>query len=170
MTLLRISVYSSRELQGLIARLKTVDRETRKQIRQATKASAAPIWQQTITEHGTTRLEQRVLVKTARVTVSDQNVTLTSAGSARRLPGGLIPNQDYHVVEFGAPDRESFRPYEARSKAGRYFTVNRRTRRQLRDRKRTGYVVYPAAADAIPRIAALWVQTAVRTLHELIEG
>ena len=34
----------------------------------------------------------------------------------------------------------------------------------------TGYVVYPAAAEAIPRIASLWVQTAVRTLHELVEG
>lgn len=168
--LLRISVYSSRELQGLIARLKTTDREVRQQIRKATKADAQPIWQSTVLEHVSTRLEARVLGKTARVAVSDQNVTLKSAGSVKALPGGLVPSRDYHAVEFGVPDREERRPYEARSKHGRSFTVNRRTRRQLRDRNRNGYVVYPAAADAIPRIASLWVQTAVRTLHDLIEG
>lgn len=169
MPLLRISVYSSRELQGLIARLKTTDRETRKQIRQATKAAAGPIWTSALSEQLSTRLEARVLAKTGRVKVSDQNVTLTAASIGRSLPGGLSPKTDYHVVEFGA-DRDEWVTYEARSSKGRPFSVKRRTRRQLRPRKRTGYVVYPAAADAIPRLASLWVQTAVRTLHEIVEG
>lgn len=169
MPLLRISVYSSRELQGLIARLRTTDRETRKRIRQVTKADAAPIWSEELAQHATTRLEVATLVRTGRVKVSDQNVTLTAATVGRPLRGGLAPKTDWHAVEFGA-DREERATYRARSRTGNTFTVNRRTRRQLRPRKRTGYVVYPAAAGAIPRIASLWVQTAVRTLHELIEG
>lgn len=169
MPLLRISVYSSRELQGLIARLKTADRETRKAIRQATRTAALPIWQESLRGHATTRLEVRVLVNTGRVRLSDQNVTLTSATIGRRLSGGLDPKVDYHEVEFGAVDREKYRRYEA-SRNGRYYWVKRRTLRQFKERQTTGHVVYPAAAAAIPRLASLWVQTAVRTMHEVIEG
>lgn len=170
MPLLRISVYSSRELQGLIARLRLVDRETRKAIRAATRGVALPIWQESLAAHANTRLEVRVLSNTGRVKVSDQNVTLTSATIGRKLSGGLDPKTDYHLVEFGAPDRDAFRSYSATSRKGRAYTVRRRTQRQFKARNRTGYVVYPAAAEAIPRLASLWVQTAVRTLHELIEG
>lgn len=167
---MRISVYTSNELQGLILRLKATDRETRKRIRQVTKAAAGPIWQQSLAEHVSTRLEAAVLVKTGRVRVSDQNVTLSAATIGRKLSGGLDPKQEYHEVEFGAVDREAYRRYEATSSRGRPYTVNRRTKRQLRARNRKGYVVYPAAAEAIPRLASLWVQTTVRTLHEQIEG
>jgi hypothetical protein len=167
--LLRISVYSSRELQGLIARLKTTDRETRKQIRQATKTDALPIWSESVLAHVETRLEARVLGATARVKASDQNVTLTAATVGRKLSGGLDPKIDWHVVEFGA-DRDSVTGYEATSPRGTRFPVKRHTRRQLRPRNPKGYVVYPAAAEAIPRIASLWVQTVVRTLHEIVEG
>lgn len=170
MPLLRISVYSSRELQGLIARLRTVDRETRKAIRQATRGVALPIWQESLRSHATTRLEVRTLVDTGRVKVSDQNVTLTSATIGRRLSGGLAPKKDFHLVEFGSVDRDAYRPYSATSRKGRTFPVKRRTQRMFKARNTKGYVVYPAAADAIPRLASLWAQTAVRTLHELIEG
>lgn len=169
MPLLRISVYSSRELQALIVRLKGTDRETRKQIRQATKLAAGPIWTSALAEQLSTRVEATVLAKTGRVKVSDQNITLTAASIGRPLSGGLQPKRDYHVIEFGA-ERDELVTYEARSRKGRTFAVKRHTRRQLRPRKRTGYVVYPAAADAIPRLASLWVQTAMRTLHELVEG
>jgi hypothetical protein len=169
MPLLRISTYSSRELQGLLVRLKGADKETRKRIRQVTKADAGPIWTSSLNQQASTRLEARVLAATGRVKVSDQNVTLTAATVGRKLTGGLNPKTDYHGVEFGAEQGATSR-YEATSIKGRRFTVERRTRAQLRPVKRTGYVVYPAAAEAIPRLASLWVQTAVRTLHELVEG
>lgn len=169
MPLLRISVYSSHELQALISRLRTADRETRKAIRQATKGAALPIWQDSLRANATTALEVKVLANSGRVRVSDQNVTLTSATVGRKLSGGLNPKVDYHAVEFGAVDREAFTQYEAR-RNGKAFQVRRRTLRQFKPRNTKGYVVYPAAAEAIPRLASLWVQTAVRTLHELIEG
>lgn len=169
MPLLRISVYSSRELQGLIARLRTADRETRKAIRQATRTAALPIWQDSLRAYATTRLEVRVLADTGRVKVSDQNVALTSATIGRRLSGGLNPKTDYHEVEFGAVDRDAYHRYEAK-RGGKYYWVRRRTMRQFKERQQTGHVVYPAAAAAIPRLASLWVQTAVRTMHEILEG
>lgn len=166
---LRISVFASRELQALVARLKETDRETRKAIRQVTKAEATPIWAESVASNVTTRLESVVLGNTARVRVSDQNVTLSSATVGRRLRGGLNPKTDAKALEFGALDREQTSTYKA-TRGGKTFTVTRHARRQLRQRNRQGYVVYAAAAEAIPRLASLWAQTAVRTLHELIEG
>lgn len=167
--MLRVSAYSSRQLQAVIVALKHTDRDTRKQIRTQTKTIIDPIWRKTVAEHATTRLEQRVLAQTARVAVSDQNVTLKSAVVGKRLLGGLNPKTDYAAVEFGA-ERGHYRQYEARSRKGRSFTVKRRTTMQLRDRKRTGHVVYPAASEVIPRLLALWAQTVARSLHEALES
>lgn len=166
---MRISVYSSKELQAIILAMKVLDRDTKKQIRQQTKRIIAPEWSKAVAENASTRLESRVLVQTARVRVSDQNVTLTSATIGRKLSGGLLPSTQYHVAEFGA-DREQKRTYEATSKKGTRYKVTRRTTRQLRPRKSSGYVVYPAAATIIPRLASLWTQTVVRGIHEAFES
>ena len=56
---------------------------------------------------------------------------------------------------------------QAVSKRGKVFT--RRRGNRFGPPAKTGHVAYPAARDAIPRIASLWVQTAVRTIHEQIE-
>jgi hypothetical protein len=167
---LRISVFASSELRAVILGLKQLDREVKKQIRQQTKVAASEMWTQSVREHAVTRLEQRVLADTARVRVSDQNVTLSSASVGRSLKGGLKPSDDFAAVEFGA-DRSKTTTYAATSRRGRRFTVhNRHTRHQLRNRNRKGFAVYPAAADDIPRLASLWVQTIVRALHEALEA
>jgi hypothetical protein len=43
------------------------------------------------------------------------------------------------------------------------------TYRQFGTRVSKGKVVFPAAAQVIPRIAALWIQTVIRTTYEQIE-
>lgn len=166
---MRISVLGSRQLRAVILGLKQMDRETRKQIRQQTQRVVVPEWQRAVAEQASTRLEGRVLASTARVSVSDQNVMLKSAGIGRSLQGGRKPADIWHAVEFGA-DRSTTATYQATSRKGRRFTVHQRhTRAQLRPRNRQGYTVFPAAADIIPRIAALWTQTVVRGLHEAFE-
>lgn len=165
---MRISVYSSKELQAIIVAMKALDRDTAKQIRAQTKKVVAPAWQKAVAENAASRLESRVLVNTARVRVTDQNVTLTSATIGRKLSGGLLPSRDYFAAEFGA-DQSKKTTYQATSKKGKRYSVTRRTTQQLRPRKQSGYVVYPAIAEIIPRIAALWTQTTVRGLHEAFE-
>lgn len=166
---LRISAYSSRQLQAIIVAGKQAPRELQKRLRTETKAVVDPVWRKAVTEHASTRLEQRVLGQTARVAVSNQNVTLKAAVVGKKLSGGLNPKTQYHAAEFGA-EQGRFNTYSARSKRGHRFDVRRRTTNQLRPLKRTGYVVYPAAADVIPRIASLWFQTAARQLHEIFEA
>jgi hypothetical protein len=164
----RISVWESAQLQALLLALRGFDRELKKEIRQRTKEIAQPEWQKAVAENAERTTEQRVLAATARVQVSDQNVMLKSAAIGRPLSHGLRPSEGYAGIEFGG-DRNAKATYQATSKNGKRFTVTRRTQRQMRPRRKAGYVVFPAAADIIPRLAALWAQTAVRTFHETIE-
>jgi len=161
----RINVFASKELQATIVALKTMDRELAKQTRAAVKSVGQPEWQDAVKANVTTRLESRVLGDTARVAVSDQNVTLKSAAMGKKLSQyGATPSELAHSAEFGA-DREYVG--STISPKGKRYT--RHTRRQFEARNRKGRVVYPAAAKFIPRMAALYVQTTVRTLYEAFE-
>jgi hypothetical protein len=166
---MRISAFDSKEIQATILAMKGMDREVAKEVRAATKKMIQPEWQKAVAENGMTRLEGQVLTLTARAMVSNQNVTLKAGGVGRALTGGAKPKDIVHSTEFGG-DQSAINSYSATSSKGkRYGVKNRHTRRQFRPRNRKGYVVYPAAAEIIPRLAALWVQTTVRTFYEAIE-
>lgn len=170
----RISVWNSRELLATILAIRQAPTEMQKQIRQQTKTITSEEWKRAMGEHASTvnaaRVTSRVLVQTARVAVSNQNVRLSSATVGRRLKGGLEPKVHYYALEFGAnPDTRT--TYTATSRKGRKFTVHQRhTARQLPRRLKAGWVFGPAVADMVPRIAALWVQTTVRVIAEAFEG
>jgi hypothetical protein len=167
---LRISVHGSKELQALTLRLKGLDKKLASQINKATRNVAEPIWQEAVGARVSDRLESRVLANTARVSVSRSNVTLRAGAIGRTLTGGAKPPDLVHAVEFGA-NREGYTTYGRISPgSGQEHSIKRRTRRQFRPRQPKGYVVYPAAEEVIPRMASLWAQTSVRTLHETIEG
>lgn len=170
---MQISIFSSKELQAVLLAMRSLDKELAKQLRQQTKAVVGPEWTKAVRENAHTRLEQRVLADTARVAVSNQNVMLKSASVGRKLKGGLLPKETAYAVEFGA---DPFMPgqgrsYTSTSVKGKRFTVNNRnTVAQLRARKKKGYVVYPAAAEVIPRLASLWVQTVMRGVYQAFES
>lgn len=166
---LGIDVYGARELQAALLGLRRAEKETQKQVRQHTRDKLLPEWKKGLAEHAETRLEHRVLVDTGRVRMSNQNVRLSSGTVGRKLSGGLTPKEGYGPVEFGA-DRATKTTYEATSRKGKRYRVTRHTRAQLRPRRPNGYVFYPTAKALIPRFAALWVQTVVRTFYEGIEG
>ena len=167
--LLRINVRSSKALQATILALKGMPAELSKETRKVIKTFTDDEWRGAVRGRVTTRLETRVLSDTARVAVTNQNVTLKSATVGRALSGGLKPSQLARATEFGA-DAGKVSTYQATSRKGKKYTVhNRRTRMQFRNVSRSGYAVYPAAAKIIPRVASAFVQTTVRTLHEAFE-
>ncbi|MBP1326734.1 hypothetical protein JOF28_001966 [Leucobacter exalbidus] len=159
---------SSRELQALILSIRRSEKEVQAQIRKHTKPMVQSAWQQGLAQHASTRFEHKVLVETARVAVSNQNVKLKSGGLAKKLSGGGRARELYVAAEFGA-DQNRETQYGQISKNGKRYSVTRHSARQLRPRNKKGYVVYPTAAEIIPRLAALWTQTAVRTLYEAFE-
>jgi hypothetical protein len=166
---LRISVFNSAELQGVILMLRGLDRELAKQLRKAIKSMADPVWRDEMAQHASTRLESTVLARTARVAVSNQNVTLKAAQVGRTLKGGFDPKADYHSAEFGVgPD--TVEKVTARSRRGKSYSYRRRAlHAPLRARNAKGFVFYPSIAAIVPRIGSLTVQTAVRTFHEQLE-
>lgn len=161
----RLDVTNSRELQAVLLAVRQAPAELQKQIRQHTKAISDPEWRKAVTEQADTRLQHRILAETTRTTPSNQNIRLASAGSAKRLSGGLSPSKNGKVVEFGA---NPARTVEQRSRSGKRY--KRRMGNAFGPLTRKGNAVYPAAARMIPRIASLWVQTVVRTLHDALEG
>jgi hypothetical protein len=162
---LRISVANSDVLQAVLVALKNIDKTTQKYIRQETKAQALPIWQDELTQHATTRLEVRVLSDTAKVTPSNQNVTLISAASTKHMRGGATPALLAKAVEFGANRDDTKRFVTHRGRA-----YSKRSKAQFRSVNNKGYVVYPAFAKTVPRIAALWAQTVARAIWDATEG
>jgi len=142
----RISVFNSKELQGTILLVRGAAREIAKEIRQRTKAVILPEWQEAVKAESSTPLEMAVEAATARVAVSDQNVTLSVGTVGRALSGGGTPRELIVGTEFGAS-----------------------TKKQFKARNKKGNVFYPAAAKVIPRLASLWVQTTIRTFYEILE-
>lgn len=165
--MLRVSAYSSRELLTVLRGLHNLDRDTKRHTRQYLKSLVQQAWQAAVAQHADTRLEQRVLVSTARARVSDQNVRLTSAQVGKSLSGGLKPSVNFGAVEFGADPR--VRTVQSQRK-GTPYRSKRNTTAQLRPSNRRGYAVYPAAASVIPRVLSMYVQTFVRAFHEALEG
>ncbi|GAA2843619.1 hypothetical protein FB468_0574 [Leucobacter komagatae] len=164
--MLRIDTHSSRELQAVLLSIRRAEKTYQAQIRQQTKPLVQNTWQKALAEHADTLLAHRVLVDSARVSVSNQNVRLKSGGLARKLRGGARTHEISRQAEFGAPLRTI--KYTA-TKRGKSYPVSRTSGAQFKHENRKGWVVYPAAASIIPRLAALWTQTVVRTMHEAFE-
>jgi hypothetical protein len=164
----RISVLNDERLQAALLALRAFEKTMLGQIRRHTKAIGQPEWQTAVRGRTSTTLEDRVLGATARMQVSNQNVTLKSASIGRALSGGARPVDLGRAVEFGSNMKQS--RVTQRSKRGKPYSYTRKTGKQFRPPNRKGYAVYPAAAQMIPRFAALWVQTIVRTFYEAAEG
>lgn len=118
------------------------------------------MWRGETAERASTRVQQRVLVSSARVGVTARNVFLRSAGTGK-LSDGTPVSKLATATEFGRP---SAAPIKSRSKLGTPYT--RRTGDTFGPRNRKGNVVYPAARASIRRMASLWIQTAIRSLYE----
>lgn len=172
--MLRIDVNASREVQATVLAIRNAGTEIARQYRQALAGMAGPAWSEAVRGRVATRMQTRVLSDTARVRVSNQNVRLSSAAVGRplsRRTGGAGPARPADIarlVEFGGSPTKRTR-YNRTSPKGNRHTVTRRTMTGYGDRAPKGNAVYPALADMVPRIAALAVQTCVRTLADAFD-
>jgi hypothetical protein len=144
--------------------MRTVGTDVQKQVAAQTKRAAQPIWFEEIREGAETRIEQRVLVDSARVGVTQRNVFLRSGGVGT-LRSGTPVSALASAAEYGmGADKQ----ITTRSRKGTTYT--RRMGAVFRPNRRGGYVFNPAASRSIVRFASLWIQTAVRTLLDRFEG
>jgi hypothetical protein len=160
---------SSPQLEATILAIRIAGKELRKDIYARSRATILPEWQSSLSDKaGADRLAQRVLVASARVNIGTRGIELTSAKSTKAInKGGFIPSVNFAAIEFGAKWRKAEIQGRRGNNAYRY---HREINTAFQHRKRKGYIVYPTASLMITRLAALWVQTTVRTFHEAVES
>jgi hypothetical protein len=164
-----LKVGDDSRLDAVVYGLKLVPRDVRNRVNRDTRSTLKPIWQQEIQKHlaGTDTFTGRMIGKGL---VSGGNPPVMRAATSRRpmRPGGLVPDVEGYLAEFGGRDT-LYSTYRRRSPNGGRHEVHRRTRLGLPRTERRGRVVYPAAAETAPRMASLWVQTFVRAVYEAVE-
>ncbi|MDQ1169590.1 hypothetical protein QE392_001394 [Microbacterium proteolyticum] len=158
-----ISLLVDSPLRDLAFAMREVPADVRKHIASETRKHALPIWNQELRERAATRFQQRALVSSARVGVTARNVFLRS-GSVGKLSSGTPVVWVSTVAEWGFPQGKKV---DVTNRKGKTF--QRSMGAAVPARRRGGWVVHPAAQDAIPRFASLWIQTARRSLHEAEE-
>ena len=159
----RISFLIDSPLRDLAHAMRELDGNVKKQIGAHTKAAAQPIWEDELRDRPVTRLQARLLADTGKVGVTAQNVFLR-AGHVGKLSSGTPVQLLARAGEFGSnPSRQ----IGSKSRRGKPYT--RTLGATFGAQARGGNVVHPAARDSIPRFAALWVQTAIRCIHESLE-
>lgn len=159
----RINLLVDSPLRDMLIAARSLPADVRKEIAVQTKKAAEPIWFEEVRGRAVTRLQQRALVNSARVGVTQRNVFLRS-GSVGKLSSGTPVSVVSKAAEFGA---NPSRPVKQRSKKGTQYT--RQLGNAFGSPRRGGNVVYPAAQDSIGRFASLWVQTATRTALDALE-
>ena len=158
----RISLLIESPLRTFALAMRGLDSEVRGQINKRTKPVAEPIWREATRGQVENRMQTR-LADSARVGVTNANVFLR-AGAIGRLSSGTPISVLAKAIEHGAsPDTK----VTTRSRTGTTYT--RRLGGAFRLPRRGGYVAHPAARQVISRLASLWIQTAIRTVHETIE-
>lgn len=157
-----LDVRGSRELQATVLALKQADRGIRLDINKTARARLRPIWRAELNARARTRLERRVILAGARVTASDRGMTLWAASSGRPLSGGLVPDDDWPAVEFGANVHRI--RVRQRSRAGRAYVRPLTINRQFFAREAHGMVAMEAASKTGTQLVALWVHTVVDEL------
>ena len=158
---MRISLLIDSPLATLQQAMRRLDSAVKRQIGAQTKRAALPIWQEETRFRGDTRQRTR-LAQSAAVGVTATNVTLKAGIGPLSRTASLT--ELAKAIEFG---NNPYVKEQAVSKRGKVFT--RRRGNRFGPPAKKGNVAYPAAEAATPRIIALWIQTAVRTVHEEIE-
>lgn len=158
---MRISLLIDSPLATLQHAMRGLDSAVKRQIGAQTKRVALPVWQEETRFRGDTRQRTR-LAQSAAVGVTATNVTLKAGIGPLSRTASLT--ELAKAIEFG---NNPYVKEQAVSKRGKVFT--RRRGNRFGPPAKKGNVAYPAAEAATPRIIALWIQTAVRTIHEEIE-
>lgn len=159
----RISLLVSRDFAVLVQAAMSLPKEVAKQMRAQMRRVAEPGFFEELLERADTRLQHRVIVDTARVSVRDDNVILRTAATGK-VGKGVSADVLKSGAEFGMrPDR----PISSRSRKGTRY--ERKVGAVFKSRRPRGWVFFPAVQAFIPRAGALWFQTVYRTVAETFE-
>lgn len=160
----RISLKIDSPLRDMLILLNAVPKEAGKQAMKYARTAAQPIWKEETAGRAVNRVQQRVLVDSARVGVTGRNIFLRSGGTGRLSSG--TPVADLRVAaEFGM---NADAIIGGVSRHGKRYT--RRAGSTFAPRAPRGKVFYPAVADASARVASVIIQSFRRALFDALDG
>lgn len=154
---MRLDVRKSAALTALVQVLAAAPKEIAKEIRGQSKAVIVPEFRKGLAERAPAAIFFTRIVNPSTVYVSDRGVKLLAGNNG----GG--PHGFPRETDFGAY-REDYTTYTTRR-----GKTTRRTQRQFWHFVKGGRVFTPTISDLIPRIAALWTQTAYKTIADNAE-
>jgi hypothetical protein len=166
---LRVSAESSEEVAALISAMKRIEPETAKAIRASAKADIDVIVSESLHGHSGSRLAVRGIAETTRVKLTNQNITVQAGAVKGSFSNGLDARKSIQSFEFGSKGGR-VATYDRKSRKGGTHKVTRHTMSQFGPPIRGGRTFYPAVKDMAPRAVSLLIQTALRTIHDLIES
>lgn len=165
----RIEPVDTKRVKAVAGKFRQFPSELKNNFRKAQRAAINPIWREEMASsaQGASRTQQAVF-KSGNRTKAGLPAQVVAGSGRRAMRGGGTPVELNRAYEFGTNDPNATSTYSRRSKNGGRHKVTRRTRRQLPTFRRAGYVVYPAFAKAMPRLAKLHVQTLARQVYDAI--
>lgn len=162
------------QLRAVQRAFRSLPKELKTEIRNTQRAELGPIWKQEMASavaSADARQGMQAKVFGAGVRVkAGLPAYLIAGGSNRKLSGGGTASDLARPFEFGTKRRENATRYYRKSKRGGRHTVVRRTSRQLPLVRRVGYVVYPAASQAIPKVIGATVTRITNRVYLAAEG
>lgn len=170
----QVAPATQRRLNELRAAWRALPKDLKNEIRKAQRAELNPIWRAAMSEslaaHQSTPLHA-VVFRTGTRVQAGLPLSLIAGGGARRVSGGASLDDLDTMVEFGTKRRERLTRYNRRARGkGSGTPVVRHAARQLPPYKANGWVVYPAAAVAIPRIIGSWIGHITDRIERAIDG
>ena len=172
MTTVRLSAASAAQIKATQRAFRALPREMKNDLRRIQREEYGPIWKSAMSarvsavSNATTR---RVFATGTRVKAGIPMRLVAGAGT-RRMSGGGYPTDLDTVFEFGSKRQQQFTRYYRKSPKGKRHTVERRAGRQVPDFEKSGYVVYPALSDAVPRIIGSTVTEITNRIYEATGG
>lgn len=151
---------------------RALPKDLKNTIRRAQRAELGHIWKQEMTESlaGASPTQARIFKTGTRVKAGLPAYLVAGAGT-RPLSGGGTPAELGRPYEVGSGRRGAYTRYNRKARGkGTGKPVTRRTSRQLPTANRSGYVVFPAVAQAIPRIIGTWVKGLTDRIYEAVDG
>lgn len=153
---------------------RALPKDVKNELRKAQRASLAPIWRSEMARAvpraaARSGMAREVFSAGSRVKAG-LPLYLVAGGSNRRMSGGGTPSDLARPYEFGTRRRENLTRYPRQSPNGGTHTVTRHTSRQLALVRRTGYVVYPAVSQTIPRLIGEWVLALTDRIRDAAGG
>ncbi len=148
-------------LRAAVLAMRAATKDMKREINQAMRAEFNPVWKQELTQNlgGFSRADDMML-KGARLAAGNPPA-LVAATSRARYGRALIPQRDWHLVEFGVSESYKHR-YQRRSAHGTH-TVARDVNTGWPARSKRGRIADPAARAILPRIASHWIQSVIKT-------